>query len=409
VQDDCIAVALGLPEVMILGQVELDDHFEVTIRYLRQKVACPRCGSVMVRKHESTFQRKKDRKLRDKIVILTLEKRRFRCLSCGKVFTEPDEVFGPRRRSTRRLRSYLGERARRQAVSHVAKEERVSESLVRRCFTEETALQLGVDGQEPKASKVMGLDEFSVKKRMFDTTISDLEERKVLGIVEGCGKTTLEKYFTALPDPEIVEVVAMDMHEPFRQAVQMCLSRANIVVDKFHVIVHVNQALDKVRTRLQSKESKGKRWLLFHRRYLLLRRAESLSPEEQSKLGRLFSFYPELAIAWKLKEGLREWYKSSSRAEAELSLRHWEESVCKAGLKEFGTGLPMFRNWRNEILNYFDYHVTNGFVEGKNNRIKAIKRMAYGYRNIDNFRRRILLTNNEIAASTKASGGFHAY
>ena len=408
-QDDCISVALGLPELMILGQVELESHFEVTVRYRRDKIACPRCGSMMVRMHESTFQRKKDRKIRDKTVVVTLEKRRFRCLSCRKVFTEPDEIFGSRRRSTKRLRRYLGERARHQAVSRVGKEEGVSESLVRRCFTEESASQLGVDEGKPKASRVIGLDEFSVKKRIFDTTISDLEERKVLGIVEGRGKSNLEKYFTALSDPEIVEVAVMDMHEPFRQAVQMCLPKTKIVVDKFHVIIHVNQALDKVRTRLQSKESKGRKWLLFHNRYLLLRKAESLSPEDQSKLDRLLSFYPELAIAWNLKEALREWYKSSSRAEAEVSLCHWEESVRKTGLKEFGTGLPMFKNWRSEILNYFDYRVTNGFVEGKNNRIKVIKRMAYGYRNIDNLRRRILLTNNDMAAGTKASGGFHAY
>jgi transposase len=392
---------------MILGQIELDDHFEVTVRYRAEKVACPGCGSMMVRKHESTFQRKKDRRLRDKMVILILEKRRFKCLSCGKVYTEPDEIFGPRRRSAKRLRKYLGERAIHQAINQVAKEEGVSESLVRRCFTEEAASQLGVNEGKPKARKVLGIDEFSVKKGMYDTTISDLEERKILGIVEGCGKTNLEKYFTALPDPEAVEVVAMDMHEPFRQAVQMCLPRAKIVVDKFHVIVHVNQALDKVRTRLQSKESKGRRWLLFHSRYLVLRKAESLTPEEQMKLGRLFSLYPELAMAWSLKESLRAWYRSSSRAEAEFSLRHWEESVRKTGLKEFR--LPMFVNWRNEILNYFDYHITNGFVEGKNNRIKVIKRMAYGYRNVNNLRRRILLTNNEIAADTKISGGFHAY
>lgn len=408
-QDDCIEVALGLPELMILGQIEVDDHFEVTVRYRRDKVACPRCGSMMVRKHESTFQHKKDRKLRDKIVVLSLEKRRFRCLSCSRVFTEPDEVFGPRRRSSERLRKYLGERARHQAVSWVAKEEGVSESLVRRSFTETTGFQLGLDENKAKASRVIGLDEFSVKKRMFDTTISDLEERKVLGIVEGCGKSNLEKYFTALPDPEIVEVVVMDMHEPFRQAVQMCLPKAHIVVDKFHVITHINQALDKVRTRLQSKEDKGGRWLLFRNRYLLLRKAESLGPEEQLQLSRLFSLYPELDVAWNLKEFLREWYRSSSRAEAQVSLCHWERSVRKAGLKEFGIGLPMFRNWRGEILNYFDHRVTNGFVEGKNNRIKVIKRMAYGYRNVDNLRRRIFLTNNEIAAGTKVSGGFHAY
>jgi len=196
------------------------------------------------------------------------------------------------------------------------------------------------------------------------------------------------------------------MHEPFRQAVQMCLPKANIVVDKFHVIVHVNQALGKVRTKLQNREGKGKRWLLFHSRYLLLRKAESLNDEEKIRLGHLFSYYPELAVAWRLKEGLREWYRISSRAEAEASLYQWEESVRKSGFKEFRAVLSIFRNWRNEILNYFNHRVTNGFVEGKNNRIKVIKRMAYGYRNVDNLRRRIPLTNNEIAASTKASGGF---
>jgi len=89
VQDDFIAVALGLPELMTVGQVELDDHFEFTIGYGRDKVSCPICSSTIARKRESTFQREKDRKLRDKIVVLGLETRRFRCLCCGEVFSEP--------------------------------------------------------------------------------------------------------------------------------------------------------------------------------------------------------------------------------------------------------------------------------------------------------------------------------
>jgi transposase len=86
VQDGCIAVALGLPELMVLGQMELDDHLEVTVRYRRDEVACPRCGSMMVRKHDSSFQHKEGRQLRDKMVVLTLGRRRLYCLSCGKVF-----------------------------------------------------------------------------------------------------------------------------------------------------------------------------------------------------------------------------------------------------------------------------------------------------------------------------------
>ena len=90
-QDDCISVALGLTHLMVLAQLEIEGHFEVTVRYWQDKLSCPSYGGKMVKKHESVFQRKKDRKLRDRVVVLTLEKRRFCCLSCSKVFTGLDE------------------------------------------------------------------------------------------------------------------------------------------------------------------------------------------------------------------------------------------------------------------------------------------------------------------------------
>ena len=110
-QDDCIAVALGLPQLRILKQEELEDHFEVTVIYRRKGVVCPRCGKITTKEHDRRPQIKQDRRLRDKVVLLTLMKRRFRCLWCGKVFTEPDEVFGSRRRSSHWFREYLGQEA----------------------------------------------------------------------------------------------------------------------------------------------------------------------------------------------------------------------------------------------------------------------------------------------------------
>ena len=107
-RDDCIAVALGLPQLRILWQEELEDHFEVTVIYCRGEATCPRCAGMTTKEHDRRQQRKQDRGLRDKVVFLTLMKRRFRCPYCGKVFTEPDEVFGPRRRSSYRFREYLG-------------------------------------------------------------------------------------------------------------------------------------------------------------------------------------------------------------------------------------------------------------------------------------------------------------
>ena len=107
-QDDCIAVALGLSQLKILWQ-----------------------------------QLKQDRRLRDKAFFLTLIKRRFRCLWCGKVFTEPDEVFGWRRRSSHRFREYLGQEALHQTVRRTAQKEKVGEGLVRRCVAEEIGRELG--------------------------------------------------------------------------------------------------------------------------------------------------------------------------------------------------------------------------------------------------------------------------
>ena len=100
-----------------------------------------------------------------------------------------------------------------------------------------------------------------------------------------------------------------------------------------------------------------------------------------------------------LKESFRAWYGGMSRSQAEERLKSLEKTMSDGSLSEFKELLHTLDNWREEILNYFDYPITNGFVEGKNNRIKTIKRMAYGYRNMDNFRLRILVTNSKGAGS----------
>ena len=97
--------------------------------------------------------------------------------------------------------------------------------------------------------------------------------------------------------------------------------------------------------------------------------------------------------AWILKESFREWYRETDRRKAEERLALLKERIAHESPYEFRNLLNTLANWGEEILNYFDCRITNGFVEGKNNRIKTIKRTAYGYRNMDNFRMRILATN----------------
>jgi len=386
-------VALELPQLKILWQKETETYIEVVVIYRGDKATCPQCGEVTTKVHDRRPQCKQDRRLRDKVVLLTLMKRRFRCPLCGKVFTEPDEAFGLRRRSSYRFREYLGREALHQTVRRTAQKEQVGEGLVRRCVAEEIGRRLG-SREATETPEFIGLDEFSVKRRrLYHTAICNLVKREVMEVVEGQGKQKVEEYLDSLLEPEKVRGVAMDMHEPFRQAVQMCLPLARIVVDKFHLIRHINGALDKARSKLQGGNRRGKRGDLFRSRYTLLKGAERLTDWEKAKLNQLFYRYPTLKRSWMLKESFRAWYKEIDRSRAEGRLSLLEERIANDSLPEFKELLHTLINWREEILNYFDYRITNGFVEGKNNRIKTIKRTAYGYRNLDNLRLRILATN----------------
>ncbi len=182
-QDDCIAVALGLPELKILKQKELENHIDVTVMHRRGEVICPRCGMVTTKEHDRRQQLKQDRRLRDKVVFLTLMKRRFRCVWCSKVFTEPDEVFGSRRRSSHRFREYLGQEALHQTVKRTAQKEEVGEGLVRRCVAEEIGRRLGAR-EVTETPEFIGLDEFSVSgRRLYHTVICNLVKGEVMEVV----------------------------------------------------------------------------------------------------------------------------------------------------------------------------------------------------------------------------------
>jgi transposase len=235
---------------------------------------------------------------------------------------------------------------------------------------------------------------------VYDTAVVDLEHKQVIGVVSGHRQVEVATFFDTLPEPEQVKVVVMDMYEPFRQAVELCLPQAKVVADKFHVLMHVHRALDQVRSSLQPQ--RGRKGDLFRARYLLLTGVERLTPERYTRLMELLGRYPLLQQAWALKEAFRAWYRSPSRRQAQEGLLLWEAEVQVSGLGPFQALFPMLRNWRPEILNYFDYPYTNGFLEGKNNRIKVIKRLAYGYRNAQNFRQRILLSNHKEVAPKAA-------
>jgi transposase len=399
-QTEGIFVPLDLSELHILNQkLQADGTIRIEVIAKTTQAVCPSCQTRCVKIHDTRKRKKRDRSLREHQVELILHKRRFRCLSCRKSFTEPDTACGRRRRTTARLREEIGRLACTKPVEHVAQASEVGPRFVRQCF-ETVAIQhmkhkgLSLDEQQPLCTpRFLGIDEFARRKgHVYDTILCDLDVRQVIEVCSGRKLEEVTALLERLSDPDAVEAVSMDMSASFRPAVQLCLPKAQIVVDHFHVIQHVMKGFKKVLSSWAHKKE-GKP-LLEGKQSLFLKAKEDLSEDQMKERTSIGEQLPLLEVAWQLKEALRAWYATATGATAAGELDTWIEKVQLQGPDQMRKTLSAFKNWRQEILAFFQFlpiRISNGFVEGKNNRTKAMMRQAYGYRNRQHLRLRILL------------------
>jgi len=353
-----------------------------------QGAVCTQCGQMTEKRHDRRSRMVLDEPLGEHRLTVVVRRRRFRCMGCSLVFTEVDEVSGPRRRLTARLRCKLCAEARGQTVKQVAKYYEVSPTTVRRAIAEFSAKSMPNPNPVPR----LGIDEFSVRKgQRYATALHDLDTHRVIDVVVGRKSSDVQGMLERIPDKEAVQVVSMDMSQSFRDAVQLVLPKAAIVADKFHVIARVNEVLWGLCQQLTKDEKRGSLPRKLMR--LLLRNRESLTSEELARISPLLKTHRGLRRAWLLKEDFRRWYRDShSPAEARSEFHAWRREInAQDQPPTFQALNPMFDQWQDAILNYFTWHVTQGPVEGANNRIKTIERQAYGYRNFANLRTHILI------------------
>lgn len=376
--DDRISIELRLPGVMVLEVKEEERWIEVVGQYRAREADCPRCGRPTWQVHQWHLQRKRDAKLWKKEVWLALFKRRFRCRNCRKVFTEPDPACGARRRTTARLRETVAEAASEATVRAVARVEGVSEGLVERSWVEKHS----IIAPPSRPHVFLGLDGFCVRKpgRMW-TGMWDLESKDSVAFVSGERQVDVQKMLERHASRETVRAVSIDLSETLRQAVELVLPDALVVADKFHVVALAGRALHEVHGEKRRRGSIA---------WLLQRGVERLTPAERERVVEALTKDPQLARAWGLKEGLRAVYKKRRHGEAGAALESWVAQAQSSGLRPFQRAGTTLGKWQKEVLNYWRYPITNALVEGKHNRIKTLKRRAYGYRNDRSFLLRIL-------------------
>lgn len=386
---------LGLCE-FVVESYEIDEarqesrfHCRICLDY----AICPRCRIVSADIHQYESRCVRDMMCFGRVVYLVFDIRRFGCPKCHKVFTESLSSIAFNQRQTRRFEEMVYQECLGQTFQGVARKLGMNWHTVERIFYQKAYERFQTTGKQ--FPQILGVDEISNKKghKEYLLVISDLQRNCVIEVLSNRLKETLIAWFHKLTiwERENIKVVSMDLWLPYRQAVAQALPNAEIVADRYHVTKNLNEVLDKARRALQKHLPKDVASKLKGLRWVLLKAQEDLDGEEKEKLQAVYELSPMLRGLHQLKERFRSIFERiTDRKQAERFLEAWICEVKQFGCDKLLDFVKTLEHWWKPILNYFNRRVTNGAVEGLNNRVKLIKRRAYGYRNVTNFRNRIV-------------------
>lgn len=250
--------------------------------------------------------------------------------------------------------------------------------------------------------RLIGIDEFAVKKgHVYMTIVVDLETGRVVYVGECKGKDALDGFWKRLARSRCrIEAVSTDLSGAFISAVREHLPEATLIFDHFHVVKLANDALDKVRIdTYKSLDTKEKSGAIKGLRWVLLGNGERLKSDSTSqRLKKALEVNADLATSYYLKEELRRVWNQADKESAATILHNWVNEARESGIKHMMKLADTIDLHRDGILSYYDYRISSGKVEGVNNKIKTIKRQAYGFRDDEYFKLRILSMHDDIYA-----------
>jgi transposase len=364
-----------------------------TIRQRRHTYRCSLCGTRDVFPHGHQERQFKAVPIGGKPVAIVLPIPRVECPRCGVRRQVPLNFADPRRSYTRTFERYALELSRHMTIQDVAEHLQVSWDTIK----DIQKRYLWKRFRKPRLGKLkqVAIDEVAIGKgHRYLTVVLNLENGAVVFVGDGKGADALEPFWKRLKAARAqVDAVATDMSAAYIQAVREHLGDAVHVFDHFHVIKLFNEKLSDFRRelyheatdRMHKEVLKGTRWLL-------LKNPENLDPRrgERERLEEALRMNQPLATVYSLKEDLRQIWEQSDKETAARVLDDWirrAEASCIKVLQKFAGTLAMYRTG---ILAYYDYRISTGPLEGTNNKIQTMKRQAYGFRDQEFFKLKIL-------------------
>lgn len=236
-----------------------------------------------------------------------------------------------------------------------------------------------------KGVRYIAIDEFAVQKgHKYMTVVYDLEAGRAIYITEGRESEGLNKFWKRIKcSGAEIKAVAMDMWPAYLKSVMDNNIKVKIIFDRFHIISKMNGVLDETRRRLYREETEiNKREIVKGTRWLLLKREDNLDEgkEERKRLEEALKVNQPLAEAYYLKEELNLLWNQKDSKEAERFLTGWVARARATGIQPLIKFGNMLLSHRTGIFNWYEHHISTGPLEGFNNKIKVLKRKAYGYR-----------------------------
>jgi len=359
-----------------------------------KKTICSCCGSIYYQYYDSAVREVRDMDALGWRIYLRIEKRRVACVVCDGVKVESLDWLADNPRYTSRMAEYVGKLCRQMTNKAVAELLRIDEEAVKEFDKLYMARLLA---KHPiKAVRVLGIDEIAIGKgHTYRVIVSDVERGRVIWIGgEGRRECDIDQCFIDLGAKKSAgtRLAVMDMWKAFRNSVERHAPQAKILYDKFHILQHLSFAMDEVRRAEYKRVSAQERSFIKGQRYTLLSHRENLSAKAKKSLKRLLAINRRLNTAYLLKEEFAQLWDYRSETWARRFFENWQEKLRWQRLKPFEKFAAMVEAHWDGIASYYEAEnkVKLGFVEGVNNKVRVIQRRAYGYRDEEYMKLKIM-------------------
>ena len=251
------------------------------------------------------------------------------------------------------------------------------------------AVQYGLKNRARPAVHAIGIDEVSRRKgQVYLTVVYDLERRVLLWVGEDRTEEAVKKFFTEEMGPRrchTLQVVCMDMWAAYANLVRQHARNAQILFDRFHIVKHLNEAVDEVRRAEMQRLTKKEKVIFKRSRWLLLKNPWNLNGDQKERLSTLVRWNTPIVRAYYLKEAYQLFWDYKQPARAKALLQKWMSSAMCSRLEPFKKFVRLLRSHLDGILPWTSLRLSNGAVEGMNNKIKSISHRSFGFRSAKNF------------------------